>query len=186
MLVAQMKPSAKVWLQEQRRQRNALPSEEETRIRRLKERLQLGVPLELHDARHRSRRNQPKAGPSVGTASLLEQNAVLVARLDTMEELLCHGEEERRMMRSQLLQASDENRRCAMQLIHSALDRHQGELVLEERVFRETLLRHESEAKQNILWELNQCLRGGKLTHVSRNDLTKRKPGVLLGKQFYA
>ncbi|RNE97913.1 hypothetical protein TraAM80_09080 [Trypanosoma rangeli] len=181
-----MRASAKVWLQEQRRQRNALPSEEETRIRRLKERLQLGFPLEPHDAQHRSRQNQPKAGPSVGSASLLEQNAVLVSRLDTMEELLRHGEEERRRMRSQLLQASDENRRCAMQLVHSALDRYQGELVLEERLFRETLLLHESEAKQNILWELNRCLRGGKCTRASRNDLTKRKPRLLLGKQFYA
>ncbi|RNF01443.1 uncharacterized protein Tco025E_08578 [Trypanosoma conorhini] len=180
-----MRASAKVWLQEQRKRRNALPPEEEARIQRLKERLQLGAPLQPHEVQQIGRRSQPTPGTSLATASLPEQNAILLARLDNMEKLLRHGEEERIRLRTQLLQASDENRRCAMQLIHSALERHKEELLLEEQLFRERLLRLESETRQNILWEVNRRSRGRSCRRGPNNERVQIKTRLLSSQQFY-
>ncbi|KAF8296653.1 hypothetical protein TcYC6_0086850 [Trypanosoma cruzi] len=182
-----MRASVKVWLQEQRRRRNTLPPEEEARIQRIKDRLRFGSPLcEPYDSHTESSWRKPTPVSSATAESLLQHNAVLLSRLEDVEEALRHSEKERQRLRTQLLQASDENRRCAMQLIQLALDTRRGELLLEEQLFRERLLRHESEKRQKFLWELDRRLRSDSCARASHNERLQSNPRVSLSKQFYA
>ncbi|KEG07659.1 hypothetical protein DQ04_09161020 [Trypanosoma grayi] len=181
-----MRPSAKLWLEERRRRLSTLPPEEEMRIQRLKGRLRLGGGTSACSASPAlTTWNRPTSSVSDAAASLLDQNVALLEYVGELEEIYRHNEEHQARLREKLHEASDESRRCAMQIMALTLDKYRQDLLLEEQLSRERLQLHESDSRVELTLVFARASRSPDFIRNSRNDRTRKGERLLSAKQFY-